>query len=193
MWQMKCSLNVKKNAKAAGVNNITTMKANWNDNNILEKIGKHDIAIASRSVGLSDLLKLNAIAKKYVFVMCWANGSSLKEIHSDFVAGVTEDDIKPPYNPYERMLGYNVLFNQVYDLGANPSVVVVDDGFERYYTTREEAYEDLRFVARIPENKEGRYRANIDQFLEPTNDGKFHLLRKTKSYVMWWKPEEIQL
>ena len=54
----------KENANAGGVNNIKTLKANWNDENILEKIGNHDIAIASRSVGLSDLLKLNAIAKK---------------------------------------------------------------------------------------------------------------------------------
>ena len=58
---------------------------------------------------------------------------ALTDIHSDFVAGVTEEDIKRPSNPYERLLGYNVLFNQVYDLGANPSVVIVDDGFERYY------------------------------------------------------------
>lgn len=180
------------NAKDADVDNITAMKINWNDADAVKRIGQHDIAIASRSVGLSDLLKLNAIAKKYVFIVCWANGPSLKDIHSDFVRGVTEADEIRPVNPYDRLLGYNVLFNQVYDLGANPSVVVVDDGFERHYETREEAYKDLLFMADVPAEKMERFKENIDANLTEKKEGGFHLLRKTKSYVMWWKPEDIK-
>ncbi len=181
-----------RNAKNAGLENVKPLSQNWLDEDAVDKIGKHDIAVASRSVGMFDIIKLNQLATKYVFVMSFANAPSLREIQLDFLEGIT--DI-PPFQsrPDDRLFDYNLTFNMVYDMGANPSVVVLDDGFEAYYTSREEAYEALRFVGEILPKHEERYRANVDRYLDILEDGRVHLLRQTKTYVMWWKPCEIIL
>jgi len=180
------------NATHAGLENVKPLFQNWLDEDAVEKIGKHDIAVASRSVGMFDLLKLNQLATKYVFVMSFANAPSLREIQLDFLEGIT--DVPPlKARPDDRLFDYNLTFNMIYDMGANPSVVVLDDGFEAYYTSREEAYEALRFVGEILPKHEKRYRANVDRYLDVLEDGRVHLLRQTKTYVMWWKPCEIVL
>ena len=181
-----------KNAKDEGLDNVKPLFQSWRDADAVEKIGKHDIAVASRSVGMFDLIKLNQLATKYVFVMSFANAPSLREIQLDFLEGIT--DIHSPKScPDARMFDYNVTFNMVYDMGANPSVVVLDDGFERFYSSKEEAYEDLRFIGTILPEHEERYRTNIDRYLDVLDDGRVHLLRKTQTYVMWWKPCDIKL
>lgn len=181
-----------KNAKDEGLDNVKPLFQSWLDADAVEKIGKHDIAVASRSVGMFDLIKLNQLATKYVFVMSFANAPSLREIQLDFLEGIT--DIHSPKScPDARMFDYNVTFNMVYDMGANPSVVVLDDGFERFYSSKEEAYEDLRFIGTILPEHEERYRTNIDRYLDVLDDGRVHLLRKTQTYVMWWKPCDIKL
>ena len=180
------------NVRDAGLHNVKPLLQSWLDEDAIAKIGKHDIAVASRSVGMFDILKLNQLATKYVFVMSFANAPSLREIQLDFLEGIT--DIPPMKKlPDERMFDYNLTFNTIYDLGANPSVVVLDDGFERIYDSKEEAYEHLRFVGKILPEHEERYRYNVDRCLMPLEDGKWRMLRKTQTYVMWWKPSELQL
>ena len=179
------------NARSEGVDNITPLRSNWLSDDAVENVGKHDIAIASRSVGFSDIVKINAIARKYVYILGWANAPSLREIQLDFLEGIAQE--KMPQDPYARMFGYNIMFNMVYDMGANPNIVVVDDGFERDYVSREEAYADLRFVGEILPEFEEQYRRNIDRYLLPKQDGGFKLLRKTKTFVMWWRPEEMMI
>jgi len=183
----RCMLN----AKNEGLANVKPLLQSWLDKDAVAKIGKHDIAVASRSVGLFDLIKLNQLATKYVFVMSFANAPSLREIQLDFLEGITNISFPKP-RPDARLFDYNVTFNMIYDMGANPSVVILDDGFERFYTSKEEAYEDLRFLGMILPEHEERYRANVDRYLDVLEDGRIHLLRKTKTYVMWWKPCEIQ-
>ncbi|MDF2505394.1 class I SAM-dependent methyltransferase [Clostridium sp.] len=183
----------KENAENANLKNITTMQLNWLEEENESKIGKHDIAIASRSVGFSDVIRLNNIAKKYVFILNFVSGPSLREIQLDFLEGIV-DIPKPPMkkkNFDHRMFGYNISFNVLYDLGIDPNIIVLDDGFERDYSSREEAYEDLRFVGEIPEECEERYRRNVDKYLTEQEDGSFKLLRKTKSHVLWWETKPL--
>ncbi|MFV0481938.1 MAG: class I SAM-dependent methyltransferase [Campylobacteraceae bacterium] len=182
----------RKNAKEEGVSNINFLQKDWKDEDALSVVGMHDIVVASRSVGLFDIIKLNKIARKYVVLLSFANAPSLREIQLDFLKDITEI---PPFKQDEnsRMFNYNLTFNMVYDLGANPSVVVVDDGFEKTYKTKEEAYEHLRFVGDIPKDKEEIYRRNVDNFLTCKSDGTFELLRKTKTYVLWWKSKELNV
>lgn len=65
-------------------------------------------------------------------------------------------------------------------------------GLERLYSSKEAAYEDLRFVGTILPQHEERYRANVDRYLKVLEDGSVHLLRKTKTFVMWWQPCELE-
>lgn len=177
------------NARREGVRNITPMRANWLAKDAVETVGNYDIAIASRSVGFGDLAKINQIARKYVIILGWANAPSLREIQLDFLAGIAAE--KMPHDPDARMFGYNMMFNMVYDMGANPNIVVVEDGFERDYTSREQAYADLRFVGEIGPEFEEQYRRNVDRYLTPKPEGGFKLLRQTKTFVLWWRPDEV--
>ncbi|WP_234411941.1 class I SAM-dependent methyltransferase [Campylobacter concisus] len=56
----------KKNAKEAGAKNINFIQKDWSDEQSLKDLPKHDIVLASRSVGLFDIKKLCKFAKKYV-------------------------------------------------------------------------------------------------------------------------------
>lgn len=179
------------NAKREQINNITPLFQDWEEENSIEKIGIHDIAVASRSVGFFDLIKLNKIAKKYAIILSFANAPSLREIQLSFLKDITEVKV-PPNDPHARAFGYNVTFNMLYDLGAEPNILILDDGFEAFYDSKEQAYKDLEFLAEVPKNLEGKFRENIDKYLKKDGD-KYHLFRPTKSYLMWWKTKELNV
>lgn len=179
-----------KNAERAAVNNITPLLQDWGAENALEKIGMHDIAIASRSIGLSDLKKLNKIARKYAVITSFANAPSLRQIHLDFLKGIITES-KSKTSGIDRAFSYNITYNMLYDMGAEPNVLILDDGFEAIYNTKQDAYDDLRFLGTIPESLEGVYRQNINQYLTVTEDNRWRLFRPTRSYVIWWKTCDI--
>lgn len=179
------------NARQAGVHNVTTVLMDWCDAVIGENIEKHDIVIAARSVGLTDPVKLNAAAKKYAVMIGWAP-VRLPSIGSLF-EGVSEDhamkfsDENDPIRRY--IIGYQVAFNQVYEMGALPNVRIVKDGFSRRYETREDAYRDLATLQEVPPDKQRRFEQNVNAFLMPEESGvTYHCERLT--YVLWWKPIE---
>lgn len=181
----------KENADAAGVSNLTTRLLNWDDVKPGENVEKHDIVIASRTTALADLIKLNALANKYVFILCWTKSPSLKEVHDALFYGV--DDTLKPMPPMNRLLGYNVNFNLLYDMGVNPNVKVVTDGFHCDYESREAAYNDLRILHPVPEDREEIFRKNVDKWLTDLPGGGVSFRRETETYVMWWKPGKLEL
>lgn len=73
----------RQNAQNAGLKNIKFLQKSWLDEDTLETIGKHDIVIASRSVGLGDIEKLNKIAKKFV-VLCVFSKAACAKFGRDF-------------------------------------------------------------------------------------------------------------
>ena len=80
----------RQNAQSAGLKNVKFLQKSWLDDDALEAIGKHDIVVASRSVGLGDIEKLNKIAKKFVVLMCFFE-SSLREIWQGFLQDVADE------------------------------------------------------------------------------------------------------
>ena len=181
----------KTNAKKAGLDNIKFIQKSWLDEDAIKVIGKHDIAIASRSVGLGDIEKLNQIAKKYAVQMCFFE-HSLRQIAQNFLVGVKEQKLPPrPYKQDERMLGYNITFNLLYDMGANPNIRIITDIYEKDFQSRKQAYEFFRFLGKIPKEKEKIYRANVDKYVFETKNG-FRFEQKARSYVMWWDTREIR-
>ncbi|HHV35817.1 MAG TPA: methyltransferase domain-containing protein [Syntrophomonadaceae bacterium] len=181
----------KKNAQEQGLTNITTKVLDWKKAVVGKDIEKHDIVIASRSVGLSDLVKLNSAANKYVFVLSFAQSPSLKEVQMSFFEGISEE--KLPDVRMNRMFGYNILFNILYDLGIDPNLRVVKDGFTRDYVSRQEAYDDLRQLGEVKKEQEPIFRKNIDKYLIEQPDGGVKFLRETKTYIMWWEPHELNI
>ncbi|WP_169784444.1 class I SAM-dependent methyltransferase [Campylobacter curvus] len=190
------------NAKEAGVKNIKFLKKSWLDDDATEVIGRHDVVIASRSLGLGDIKKLNKIARKFVCLICFLDDEpSLRQIQLDLLDGVAQDapktsgkdavkNARQETRKNNRMFGYNVTFNMLYDMGANVNVRVLDDGYEAVFASKEEAYAHFKFAGDVPAKREKIYRANVDKYLQKFEGG-YRFFRPTKSYVMWWDAREL--
>lgn len=187
----------KKNTQEAGLDNVDFKIVDWNSVEIGKDIEKHDVAFASRTVALTDIIKLNNIAKKYAFVLSFAEYPSLRDIQLEMLEGIRGIKKRKVDKVKDRMFGYNVTFNILYDLGIDPMVNVVEDGFERIYESKEAAYLDLKHVivefgedCVLTEEEETIFKNNIDKYLSLEN-GKYKFSRKTKTYIIGWKPIEL--
>ena len=179
----------KKNAKEAGVKNINFIQKDWSDEQGLKDLPKHDIVLASRSVGLFDIRKLCKFAKKYVVMTSFLmDHPSLKDIWQDFLKGIKDEN---EAGLSDRRFGYNFIFNIVYDMGANPNLKIIDTTYERDFASLEEAFSYFRFVGEIAPEKEEIYKRNVEKYLTKTNDG-YKFKRETKSYLIWWDVREMK-
>ena len=183
------------NAQAAGVENVRVLSLDWTDEEARKTLPKHDIVIASRSVGMQDMLLLNAAANKYCALVCWANADSIPDVLNGLFEG-TSGEMRGPdgrkiNRRQDRRLGYNVFWNMAYDLGFDPNIQIVPDGFTKTFGSREEAYADLRKLRPIGEEEMPQFSRNVDKWLTDNPDGTVTFRRETRTMVLWWqaKPE----
>jgi len=188
------------NAKEAGLTNVTTKLLDFDDIKLGENLERHDIVICSRSAGLNDLVRLSALAKKYVVTVIWAHGyPNIPTTIGKLFEGMEES--RSPGAPQsmpvtDRRLGNNLVYNRVYDMGFDPNLRIVDDGFTKTFASREEAYDDLlrlraiyRSAQKPAEDQMRIFRSNVDKYLTVNPDGTVTYLSTTKSIVMWWDPQ----
>jgi len=144
------------NADAAGLTNLTTKKFDFDEAVAGENIEKHDVVVCSRSVGLWNLRKLSTFAHRITAIVTFANAPTLGHLFSDIFKGTAAESEKkraPAERMKDRRVNYNVMFNIVYDLGYEPNVRVVEDGFTKDYASKEEAYEDIMVLGKVDEDK----------------------------------------
>ena len=180
----------KKNAQKAGVSNITTLLLDWKNAVVRENLEKHDIVIASRSEGMKDIEKLTSFARKYAVMIAWANSPCIPDILGDLFHDTSAYAEKSLPIPRDRRLGYNVFYNMVYDLGYDPNIKIVTDGFTKDYANYEEAYADLRTLGKIEDDEMKIFRNNCNKWLSKNDKGGITFRRETKSFVLWWSPEK---
>ena len=160
--------------------NINFIQKDWSDEQSLKSLPKHDIVLASRSVGLFDIKKLCKFAKKYVVMTSFLmDYPSLKTFWQDFLKGIKDEN---EAGLSDRRFGYNFIFNIAYDMGANPNLKIIDTIFERDFASLEEAFSYFRFVGEIAPEKEEIYKENVKSYLTKTKSG-FKFKRATKSYL----------
>jgi len=175
------------NAKAAGAGNVLTKKMDFHDAVAGENVEKHDVAICSRSVALGDLRKLSTFAKRMAAVVTFANAPTIPHL----LSGVFKDASAEPRPPFmqhgiDRKVNYNVLFNIVYDLGYEPNVRVVEDGFSKTYASREEAEADIITLGKVDADKTDVFKKNLAPFLSANDAGGVTFFMETRSAVIWW-------
>ena len=184
------------NAAARGLLNVTPRLLNWHNAELGKNIEQHDIVIASRSVGMWDIRKLNAFAKKYAVLVCWANAPSIPPILNELFAGTSAEvpgKGRPSGWREDRRVGYNAVWNMVYDLGADPNIRIVTDGFTKDFGSYEEAYDWLRQLMPFEDQYLPVFQENLNPYLAQTKDGIVTFRRETKTYVLWWKPVLLPL
>jgi hypothetical protein len=93
--------------------------------------------------------------------------------------------------PMVRRIGNNLFYNKVYDLGYEPNVRIVDDGFERVFKNRDEAYAELLKLDRDPKDVDMNiFKSNVDKYLKDQKNGTVYFLAKTKTMVLWFEPKK---
>jgi SAM-dependent methyltransferase len=178
------------NADGAGLNNLTTKKLDFQEAVAGENIEKHDVVICSRSIGLRHLAKLSSFANRLTAIVSFANAPTIPQLLSNIFNGTTaEKGQKPPFATYgkDRRVNYNLLFNIAYDLGYEPNIKIVEDGFAEDYVSREEAYEDIITLGKVDEDKIDIYRRNLDNYLTKNRKGGVTFFLETRTCVIWWE------
>jgi len=178
-------------AKEEGVDDkVTTLLMDWEDKESAMQVEQHDIVISSRSLGLFDMRLLSKLARKYVVLIIWANGQpSIPQIVGALFKGTQEEGRGFPPMFQDRRLGNNLFYNKAYDLGYDPNVRILDDGYTRVFASRDEAYSELANLGmfELPAGKEDIFRKNADEYLTDNPDGSVTYFAKTGSMVIWWK------
>jgi SAM-dependent methyltransferase len=181
----------RKNAQEAGVANLNARLFDWEKAVAGENLEQHDIVIASRSPGMSDIQKISSFARKYVVVIAWANAPNIPMIIGDLFKGIDEARKLPPMR-MDRRIGYNVTYNIIYDAGYDPNVRIVTDGFTADFTTREQAYAELWQLRELPGDIPPVFKQNADKWLTENKNGSFTFRRETRSFVIWWEPRLVK-
>lgn len=177
------------NAKKRNLANVHPVLMDWKEAVVGENVEQHDIVIASRSVGMQDLKKLNSFAKKYAVLVCWANAPSIPPILNILFQGTQPEQIQSrSMPPQDRRIGYNVVWNRVYDMGADPNIRIVKDGFTKNFSGYTEAYAWLRLIRPFEDEYFPVFQNNLAPYLTEEVDGTVTFRIETKSYVLWWEP-----
>jgi SAM-dependent methyltransferase len=178
----------RQNAREAGIANLDARLLDWEKAVAGENLEQHDIVIASRSPGMSDIRKISSFAKKYAVVIAWANAPNIPMIIGDLFKGLDQDRRMPPMR-IDRRIGYNVTYNIIYDAGYDPNVRIVTDGFTQDFATREQAYTELWQLRELPGTIPPLFKQNADRWLTDNPGGGVTFRRETRSFVIWWEPQ----
>ncbi len=167
--------------RQAGISNIRTIRASWEDNWIKAGIGLHDVAIASRSLVMDDLryavMKLNHIARKRVYI-------------STIVGDGPYD--RRIYNAVGRRLDagpdYIYNYNLLHQMGIHANVCFITEDNHKIYRSRVEALDSSRWmVGDMTPEEEKSYEGHFDKHLICDRERcmlDYH--RIVRWAVIWW-------
>ncbi|MGW8194398.1 MAG: class I SAM-dependent methyltransferase [Desulforhopalus sp.] len=126
-------------ARAENITNISTIRCAWEDDWTEKGIVPHDIAVASRSMGVKDLepaiRKIDSFATKYVFLSDRIGATPFEK--GAFAALGRQFSAGPDY-----IYTLNIL----YTLGIHPNVTVLNLEQDVTYSSMEEAVQSYRWM-----------------------------------------------
>jgi hypothetical protein len=134
---------------------------------------------------------LNQIAQKLAIIVAWADPIMLPPIQGElFKDTAPEGDGKKPQPPIpDRRLHYNVTWNMVYDLGAEPNIRIIEDGgYAKTFENEGAAIDFLRQLKPFEDEYLPVFKDNLAPYLSKNTDGTVTYRRGIKSYILWWKP-----
>ena len=203
----------KKNCAAAGITNVEFVLADWQETEIGSTIPEVDVVIQSRGGGGSSTFSmLNKAARKYAATIMWAEGapnlpmSRAKLFVDCYSVEAMEQypELRPLRFPPKMAamglqaptvvdkdtklpMGGNGLAKSLKSLGVEVHETTIEEGWDRLFKTKQEAYEWLIELSRHPElvNME-QFKKNVDSFLTEQEDGYYFFL-PTQTVITWFK------
>lgn len=172
---------LERNAKEANLSNVHALHLGWEKVVPHENVQQHDVVVASRSPAMRDLQKLDALARRAVYVMLFC-GPSLKQFHDRLVEGI---EIMPSSGPARSAIsGHALVFNRAVAMGHEAHVTYLEDGFRKQFASVDDAINDFAWL-NLPAGSRNRFANNLQPFLSANADG-VELLVRTRTAVVWW-------
>ncbi len=173
-----------KYAKEENLTNIDFAFLDFDTVDVEKDLKKFDVVVCSRSKGISDLKKLSSMSKRIVAIVSCSNAPNIRHILIELFKGTKQKEKNAPIP--DRRIGYNIFMNQVYDLGYEPNVSIVKDGFTKTFASKDEAYEKLSKLDELDPSKMDIFKSNVDKYLTQNSDGTVTFLIETQCVVIWW-------
>jgi ubiquinone/menaquinone biosynthesis C-methylase UbiE len=182
---------LKQNAQREKVDNIVYVNKKFEETVIGQDIKKHDLVVASRSMGWERDLRLflanmDKAAKKRAYIV-WGAGDRPFDIGMYNAIG----------RPYGETRTYIILYNLLYQMGIRANIEVfqtIPTGMS--YKSVDDAVESIRkrFEKRgnheeLTSEELKKLQKYFTETLKQTNDGTFRFANKasTRQALIWWK------
>jgi precorrin-6B methylase 2 len=181
------------NAAQQGVSNITCMHKLIENTIIGKDIDKHDVVIASRSMGLehdlrSFLMAMDNATKRYAYVV-WGADERTFDLGMWRAIG----------RPYGETRTYVVLYNLLHQMGIRANIELFEcQQTAMSYQSVDDALSELRqrFVRmnmnrELTHEEEGKLGKYLRETIKETADGTFRYVNSNRAMnaLIWWKKE----
>ena len=174
------------NATQENINNIKTIQCAWEDDWQAKGIISHDIAIASRSVGIENLepslKKINAIAKRYVFI-------------SDRIGATPfeAEAFRAIGRSFDPGPDYIYTLNLLYKIGIYPNVTVLRPNPVTLYSSIGEALASYRWMFQdLSATEEQLLLEYVEQNITKISDNGISVQRNSPIQwaLIWWQKHD---
>ncbi|MEN8257502.1 MAG: class I SAM-dependent methyltransferase [Thermodesulfobacteriota bacterium] len=169
-------------AKAAGLENIRSVHASWQDDWQEQGVERHDVVVAARSLAVDDLRgaleKMNKWARKEVVVVDRVGPGPFDP---DLFAALGR-----PFDP-----GPDFIFtvNILFQMGISPRLDYLEFDLQRQYADREEAILGWSWmVDELSDAEQSKLGIYVDKRLSENSDGSVTLTRKKPvkwAFIRW--------
>ncbi len=170
-------------ASQAGIENIRTVRCSWEDDWSAFAIDRHDIAIASRSLGVADLRaalqRLDRFASRYVFIV---DRISPTPFAPEAFAAIGR--------PFSAGPDYIYTLNILYTLGIHPHVDILRLDRDTRFADIDDALRSYTWMFNeMSAGEESRLRRFLESKARPCAEGRICIRRPVPPQwaLIWWE------
>jgi len=172
---------VKDEAEREGLSNIKFVCGDWQHTSV-NGVGKHDVVIASRSLGMFDLYeelrKLDAIATESVYISRNSNSTDPLRMELHEIIGLEYNDLP----------SYIYVFNILYQMGILANVKFITCQRKEFYEDIEQALKIWMWRLGNPVDFEEKIRQHlIDNLIQNKEVGLHTTPSEAKWALMFWR------
>jgi len=172
---------LKENIEEKNLNNIVCINKKWEDVKT-DEIEKHDIVIASFSLGMLDLQdalkKMNDVANEYVYIFHFAGTTQWERRYKEIWQRLGRKYIPGPKSNY--------MYNILYQMGIYANIEVNETEYNQKFKNLDEAVNESKQMLDITQDEEEILRKYLSGNLVKEN-GNLVSKGKTIRTMIWWE------
>lgn len=175
--------HLEQGAKENHLRNITTCQCSWEDDWTASGIEPHDIAIASRSMGVKDLAralqKIDSYAKRYAFISDRVGATPFEQAAFEAIG-----------RSFAPGPDYIYTVNTLYSMGIHPNINILTLEKEMEYPSMEAALQSYRWMFHeLNAKEEEKLQVYISGQIERQSRNSITIRRNNvpRWALLWWR------